>query len=70
MHPPDGPLESLHSPEQKPVSAHVAHRGQKRMAFRLLSPKGTFAEMGDGGVEGTNSAYHKFGGFTLLKTSQ
>ncbi len=23
MHPPDGPLESLHSPEQRPFSAHV-----------------------------------------------
>ena len=44
----------------KPVSAHAAHRGQKRLAFRVLFPRGTFAEMGDGGVEGTNSVYYKF----------
>jgi hypothetical protein len=31
------------------------------MAFRLLSPRGTFAEMGDGGVEGINSVYYKIG---------
>ena len=72
MHPPDSPLESLHSPEQrpffrilppKPVSAHAAHRGQKRMAFRLLSSREKFAEMGDGGAEGINSVYYKLGGF-------
>jgi len=41
----------------KPVSAHAAHRGKKRMAFRLLSSRGTFAEMGVGGVYGINSVY-------------
>ena len=63
MDPPDGPLAPLPGAETlfrilppKPVSAHAAHRGQKRMEFRLLSSRGTLAEMGDGGVEGIDSA--------------
>ena len=64
MHPPDGLLAPLSGAETlfrvlppKPVSAHAAHREQKRMAFRLLSSRGTFAEMGVGGVYGINSVY-------------
>jgi len=65
MHPPDGPLESLHFGAEtlfrilppKPVVAHVAHRGQKQMEFRLFLSRGTLAELGDGGVEGINSVY-------------
>ena len=64
MDPPDGSLAPLPGAETlfrvlppKPVSTHAAHRGQKRMEFRLLFPRGKFAEMGDGGVEGINSVY-------------
>ena len=64
MHLPDGPLAPLLRAAilfrilpPKSVSAHAAHRGQKQMEFRLPSSKGTFAEMGDGGVEGINSVY-------------
>jgi hypothetical protein len=70
MHPPDGPLDRLHSPEQRPVSAHAAPRGQKRMAFRLLSSRGKFAEMGDGGVEGINSVYYKLGALSANESRQ
>jgi hypothetical protein len=77
MHPPDGPLAPLPGAEilcrilpPRPVSAHAAHRVQKRMAFRLLPPRGTLAEMEDGGVEGINSVYYKSGARTLqLPTS-
>jgi hypothetical protein len=55
MHPPTGPLESLHSPEQRPVSAHAAHKGLKGKSFHLLPPRGQFTEMGEGGVDGENS---------------
>jgi hypothetical protein len=56
----------LHSPERRPRSAFcyhksfppgAAHSEQKRMAFRLLSPREILAETGDGGVEGINSVY-------------
>ena len=58
MHPLDGLLapplgaETLSRILPRPVSADVAHRGQKRMAFRSLSPGDTLAEMGAGSVEG------------------
>ena len=62
MHPPDDPLAPLPGAEilfrvlpPKPVSAHVVHSEQKQMEFRLLFPRGTLAEMGDGGVYGINS---------------
>jgi hypothetical protein len=41
----------------KPVSVHTAHKGQKRMEFRLFTPRGILAEMGDGRVEGIDSVY-------------
>jgi glyoxylase-like metal-dependent hydrolase (beta-lactamase superfamily II) len=47
----------------RPVSAHAAHRGQKRMEFRLLSSRGKFSEIGDGRVEGINSAARWAGSF-------
>jgi hypothetical protein len=46
----------------KPVSVHTAHRRQKRMEFRLLFPRGIWAETRDGGVEGINSVYSSLGG--------
>jgi len=41
----------------KLVSAYAAHNEQKPMEFRLLFLRGTFAEMGVGGVYGINSVY-------------
>jgi hypothetical protein len=39
------------------VSAHAAHRGPKQNKFRLSSPTGQFAGMGNGGIEGIKSFY-------------
>jgi hypothetical protein len=61
MHLPDGSLAPLFGAKvlfrilPRPVSADVARRGQKRMAFRSLSPWDTLAEMGAGSVEGIGS---------------
>ena len=48
---------AFHVLPPKPVSAHAAHRGLKQNRFRPSSPTGAIAEMGNGGVEETNSFY-------------